>query len=138
MGTVPILDVGHACIPQSKSIERFVARKLGLLGIDPFEEALVDAVCELIRDMEKALDADESRHLISLPHLCMTQRAYSAFSAGLFPSNYPTRCSSSTVSLLVPAEGFVLGAPCLSPTSKCFNSSIRQFFASNMTHGILS
>lgn len=43
-----------------------MARKLGLLGIDPFEEALVDAVCELIRDMEKALDADESRHLFSL------------------------------------------------------------------------
>jgi glutathione S-transferase len=68
MGAVPILDVGRACIPQSKAIERFVARKLGLLGIDPFEEALVDAVCELIRDLEKALEADESRHLISLPH----------------------------------------------------------------------
>jgi hypothetical protein len=79
MGTVPILDVGCACIPQSKAIERFVARKLGLLGIDPFEEALVDAVCELIRDMEQALEADESRHLISLPHLCMTWHAYSAF-----------------------------------------------------------
>jgi len=64
MGTVPILDVGYACIPQSKAIERFVSRRLGLLGIDPFEEALVDSVCELIRDMELAVHADGSRQVV--------------------------------------------------------------------------
>jgi glutathione S-transferase len=62
MGTVPILDVGCACIPQSKAIERYVAKRLGLLGIDSFEEALVDSVCELIRDLEQSLNADGNKY----------------------------------------------------------------------------
>jgi glutathione S-transferase len=64
MGTVPVLTVGTISIPQSKAIERFVARRLGLLGIDSFEEALVDSICELIRDLEQALHSDESRCFI--------------------------------------------------------------------------
>jgi glutathione S-transferase len=76
MGTVPILDVGCACIPQSKAIERFVARRLGLLGIDLFEEALVDSVCELVRDVEHALNADESRFVIvNLTSHCVSRRS---------------------------------------------------------------
>lgn len=68
MGTVPILDVGCACIPQSKAIERYVAKRLGLLGIDSFEEALVDSVCELIRDLEQSLNADGNKFLsVDLP-----------------------------------------------------------------------
>ena len=66
MGTVPFLIVGSVNIPQSKAIERFVARRLGLFGIDPFEEALVDSICELIRDLEQALLADESRCLMQI------------------------------------------------------------------------
>ena len=65
IGQVPILDVGFACIPQLKSIERFVARRLGLLGIDQFEAALVDSICELIRELEQALASDESRFSIA-------------------------------------------------------------------------
>ncbi len=65
MGTVPVLNVGSVVIPQSKAIERFVARRLGLLGIDSFEEALVDSICELIRDLELAILTDESRHFIN-------------------------------------------------------------------------
>lgn len=41
-------------IGQSKAIERFIARRLGLMGSSPIEEALVDCVAEHCRDVKDA------------------------------------------------------------------------------------
>jgi hypothetical protein len=40
-------------IGQSKAIERFVARKLGLYGSNEIESALIDIICEHIRDIKQ-------------------------------------------------------------------------------------
>ena len=54
MGKVPVLDVGDFSLPQSKAIERYVARKIGMMGSTPEEEALVDAMAEHVRDINDA------------------------------------------------------------------------------------
>ena len=54
LGRLPILEVDGVRIAQSKTIERFVAKQLGLMGSSPIEEALVDAVCEHQRDVREA------------------------------------------------------------------------------------
>eukprot|EP00435_Cladocopium_sp_Y103_P056444 s699_g19.t1 len=54
MGKVPVLDVGDFSLPQSKAIERYVARKFGMMGSTPEEEALVDAMAEHVRDVNEA------------------------------------------------------------------------------------
>jgi len=54
MGRVPILDVDGVEIGQSKAIERFLARKLGMYGSSDLEAAQVDAVCEHCRDVKEA------------------------------------------------------------------------------------
>lgn len=54
MGKVPVLDVGDFSLPQSKAIERYVARKVGMMGSTAEEEALVDAMAEHVRDVNDA------------------------------------------------------------------------------------
>lgn len=55
MGKVPVLDGGpDFALPQSKAIERYLAKKFGLMGSTPEEEAWVDAVCEHVRDINDA------------------------------------------------------------------------------------
>ena len=54
MGKLPILEVDGVQLSQSKAIERFVARQLGLMGSSPMEEAQIDAVCEHQRDVREA------------------------------------------------------------------------------------
>lgn len=56
LGRLPILEVASAGgkpvqIAQSKSIERYLAKKIGLYGTTPLEEALIDAICEHQRDL---------------------------------------------------------------------------------------
>jgi len=54
LGKVPILEVGDFSLPQSKAIERYLARKLGMMGDSEEEEALVDAMAEHVRDINDA------------------------------------------------------------------------------------
>lgn len=56
MGKLPYLEVktpegNIVTISQSKSIERFIARRYGLTGSDEFEEARIDSICESVRDV---------------------------------------------------------------------------------------
>jgi len=53
MGRAPVIFVdGKLEIGQSKTIERYLARRLGLLGKDEGEAAQIDAVTEHIRDIK--------------------------------------------------------------------------------------
>jgi len=57
MGKLPILEITHengdvTIIPQSKAIERFLAKKYCFMGDNEFESAKIDAVCECIRDIK--------------------------------------------------------------------------------------
>merc|ERR1719291_890732 len=54
MGKVPLLTVDGAKICQSKAIERYLAKALGLAGSSDVEFAQMDAVAETVRDMKDA------------------------------------------------------------------------------------
>lgn len=66
LGKVPYLEVDGVKIGQSKSIERYLARELGLMGSNPVEAAQVDMLTESIRDFKdayqkvKAIKGDEA------------------------------------------------------------------------------
>ena len=50
LGKVPVLEVNGVKIPQSKAIERYVARKFGFMGANDEEAACIDAFSEHDRD----------------------------------------------------------------------------------------
>jgi glutathione S-transferase len=50
LNKLPILEVDGQLIGQSKAIERFVAKRVGMMGATPVEEAQIDCMCEHIRD----------------------------------------------------------------------------------------
>jgi len=52
MGRVPILTVDGATIGQSKTIGRFLAKRVGMAGANEVEEATVDMIGEHIRDIK--------------------------------------------------------------------------------------
>ena len=54
LGKVPILYVDGVALPQSKAMERYVAKQVGLMGSTPMEEAQIDAICEHQRDIRDA------------------------------------------------------------------------------------
>ena len=49
-GQVPSLEVDGQVFGQSKTIERFVAKRVGMMGANAIEEAQIDCVCEHLRD----------------------------------------------------------------------------------------
>jgi len=54
MERVPVLTYnGTVQIGQSKTIERFVAKKFGLMGSNDVEEALIDMISEHVRDIKQ-------------------------------------------------------------------------------------
>ncbi len=57
MGGVPVLVFNGVSIGQSKSIERFVASKLGFMGANAVEAARIDNVCENVRDINDAYNS---------------------------------------------------------------------------------
>lgn len=65
LGKVPILEVDGFMIPQSKAIERYVARAYGLMGANDLEAALIDSFVEHLRDIkdmyQKARTTDEGK-----------------------------------------------------------------------------
>lgn len=56
MDRVPLLrvDSNGFTIGQSRAIERFLARRHGLFGVDEYEAAQIDAICEHVRDVKDA------------------------------------------------------------------------------------
>ena len=52
LGKVPYLKTQDTVICQSKSIERYLSRKFGFMGINEEESAQIDAFCEHIRDIK--------------------------------------------------------------------------------------
>jgi len=54
LNRAPVLEVNEMVIGQSKAIERFVARRCGLLGGDDVAGARVDCVAEHVRDVATA------------------------------------------------------------------------------------
>jgi len=54
-GQVPVLVIeGGEMIPQSRVIERFIARKAGLLGTNDLEATRLEAISESLRDLRDA------------------------------------------------------------------------------------
>lgn len=53
MNRLPVLICDGVSIGQSKTIERFVAKKLGFSGTNEFEEAQIDMITEHIRDIKQ-------------------------------------------------------------------------------------
>ena len=51
---LPVLEVQGEMIGQSRAIERFVAKDLGLMGKGKIDEAKIDAICEHVRDLRDA------------------------------------------------------------------------------------
>ena len=49
---LPYLEIDGQVIPQSKAVERYVARQYGLLGTSEVEAAQIDAVCEYVKDFK--------------------------------------------------------------------------------------
>lgn len=57
-GQVPTLEVsGAAPIAQSKAIERYLARELGIAGASSLEAARLDSVCEEVADIKSKFNA---------------------------------------------------------------------------------
>jgi len=59
MGKVPLLTVDGAKIGQSKAIERFLAKQLGLAGSNDVEAAQIDAVSETVRDIKDTYNKEK-------------------------------------------------------------------------------
>ena len=54
LNKLPFLEVDGTVIPQSKAIERFLARKYNMFGSDEVETARIDGICEYVRDFKDA------------------------------------------------------------------------------------
>ena len=52
LNKVPYLEVDGAIIPQSKAIERYLAKKYNMMGDTDVESALVDGICECVLDFK--------------------------------------------------------------------------------------
>ena len=49
-GQLPLLEIDGLRLVQSQAMVRYVARRGGLVGVNPAEEALIDMVAEAVRD----------------------------------------------------------------------------------------
>jgi glutathione S-transferase len=54
LNKLPFLEVDGQIVAQSKSIERFLARKYNMMGDNELEAARIDSVCECVRDFKDA------------------------------------------------------------------------------------
>ena len=52
LNKVPYLEVDGAIIPQSKAIERYLAKKYNMMGDTDVESARVDGICECVLDFK--------------------------------------------------------------------------------------
>mmetsp|Transcript_17368 Transcript_17368/g.36268 ORF Transcript_17368/g.36268 Transcript_17368/m.36268 type:complete len:247 (-) Transcript_17368:182-922(-) len=61
MGKVPILEYKGVKVGQSKAIERFVAKQVGMMGSGEIEELQVDALCCCVTDIKDAYKAAKEK-----------------------------------------------------------------------------
>ena len=65
LNKLPYLEVDGVIIPQSKTIERFLARRFNMMGDTDVQGAQIDSICECVRDFKdlyqkvRALPEDE-------------------------------------------------------------------------------
>ena len=52
LNKVPFLEVDGEIIPQSKTIERFLAYRFDMMGSSDIESAKIDSICECVRDFK--------------------------------------------------------------------------------------
>ena len=52
LNKLPYLEVDGEIIPQSKTIERYLARRFNMMGANELQGSQVDAICEYIRDFK--------------------------------------------------------------------------------------
>ena len=52
LNKVPFLEIEGQVIPQSKAIERFLAKRFGMIGDNDLEAARIDSICECVRDFK--------------------------------------------------------------------------------------
>ena len=52
LNKVPYLEVDGEIIPQSKTIERYLAKKFNMMGSSDLEAAHIDSICESVRDFK--------------------------------------------------------------------------------------
>ena len=76
MNKLPFLDVDGEVIYQSKSIERFLAKKFDLMGSTPIQEAKIDSYCETIRDLKDAYYKIRSEKLSTEEKECATEKYF--------------------------------------------------------------
>mgnify|MGYP001193309428 CR=1 FL=1 len=54
LNKLPFLTINDKVLCQSKAIERYLAREFNLMGISNIESAMIDSLCECIRDFKDA------------------------------------------------------------------------------------
>ena len=54
LNKVPFLEIDGKVISQSKTIERFLAKKYNMMGDNEIEAAIIDSICEHVRDFKDA------------------------------------------------------------------------------------
>ena len=52
LNKLPYLEVDGSIVCQSKSIERYLARRFNLMGSNDIEAAQIDSICEVVRDIK--------------------------------------------------------------------------------------
>lgn len=53
LNKLPFLTVDNNVICQSKSIERYLAKRFNMMGVNEIEDAQIDSICEWIRDFKQ-------------------------------------------------------------------------------------
>ena len=52
LNKLPYLEIDGQIIPQSKTIERFIAKKYNMFGDNDLDSARIDGICEYVRDFK--------------------------------------------------------------------------------------
>eukprot|EP00741_Cyanophora_paradoxa_P000123 tig00000057_g118.t1 len=73
-GQIPVLEVDGKKIPQSRAIERYLARRFGMFGDNEIETAMIDALCEQAADIRtKFFEASSRKDVAKIAELYATE-----------------------------------------------------------------
>mmetsp|Transcript_7720 Transcript_7720/g.11050 ORF Transcript_7720/g.11050 Transcript_7720/m.11050 type:complete len:247 (-) Transcript_7720:68-808(-) len=108
LGRAPVLVTSDGVtIGQSKAIERYLARQMGLMGQTPTEEALVDCVAEHCRDVKDA----QMRKGFSMFAKDKTDEEKAALRKEWYETDMPTMLEKiDNVVKATGTEGFAVGS----------------------------
>ena len=68
LNKLPYLEIDNQIISQSKSIERYLAKRLDMMGTNDIETALIDSICECVRDIKDAYQKVRRTDVNERPH----------------------------------------------------------------------